>query len=98
MGGFYYNQNRQGMTDIVTVVVVWAYSIGVTIIIAVTYYLLNIVPSLANLGRAKRNIHDTQMENIIGHLSKLAIKHEKDEHGGNQYSLVGKSNDDADDD
>merc|ERR1711915_659824 len=42
MGGFYYNQNRQGMTDIVTVVVVWAYSIGVTIIIAVTYYLLNI--------------------------------------------------------
>lgn len=98
MGGFYLDQRRDGQTDVVTAVVIWAYSIGVTIIIAITYYLLNIIPGLSDLGRQKRNSHDTQMENIIGHLSKLAIRHEKDETGEGKWSLVAKTNDDEDDD
>ncbi|TVY84678.1 Plasma membrane ATPase [Lachnellula suecica] len=67
-------------TSIVTVVIVWGYSIGVTIVIAMVYYILNNMKWLDNLGRAKRNKSDTQMENIIGHLSKIAIQHERTEH------------------
>jgi len=86
-----------GHTDVVTVVVVWAYSIGVTIVIAMTYYCLNKIPSLANLGRKNRNVHDTQMENIIGHLSKMAIRHEKDEHGESRWVIQQKNTDEDDD-
>ncbi|KIN00198.1 hypothetical protein OIDMADRAFT_164423 [Oidiodendron maius Zn] len=70
-----------GDTSIVTVIVVWAYSIGVTIVIAIVYYLLNKWSWLDNLGRAKRSRADTQMENILMHLSKVAVQHEQDEHG-----------------
>jgi H+-transporting ATPase len=70
-----------GKTSIVTVAIVWGYSIGVTIIIAVTYYLLTSMSWLDNLGRAKRSKADTQMENIIMHLSKVAVQMEQDEHG-----------------
>ena len=99
MGGFYMKQRRDGQTSVPTVVVVWAFSIGVTIIIAVTYYILNAIPGLSDLGRAKRNVHDTQMENIIGHLSKLAIKHERDATDGeSRFALVAKSTENEDDD
>jgi len=36
---------------------------------------------LANLGRAKRSKADTQIENLLSHLSKVALQHEKDDHG-----------------
>jgi H+-transporting ATPase len=98
MGGFYMKQTKNGHTDVVTVVVIWAYSIGVIIILAITYFLLNRIPALADLGRKNRSIHDTQMENIIGHLSKLALKHEKDEHGEGRWTLVGKSSEEEEDD
>lgn len=74
-------QSANGRTSIVTVVVVWGFSIGVTIVIALVYYVLNKIPWLDNLGRQTRSITDTQVENIIGHLSKLALEHERDEHG-----------------
>jgi H+-transporting ATPase len=70
-----------GDTSIVTVIVIWAYSIGVIIVIAIVYYLLNKWSWLDNLGRAKRSRADTQMENILMHLSKVAVQHEQDEHG-----------------
>ena len=73
--------------DVVTVVVIWCYSIGVTIVLAIVYYLLNKVSWLGNLGRVKRSRSDTQMENIIGQLSKLAIEHEKDNNGGSWYQV-----------
>ena len=60
--------------------------------------MLNKIPSLANLGRANRNVHDTQMENIIGHLSKLALKHEKDADGSTRWALMTKAADDEDED
>lgn len=89
--------NLNGHTDIVTIVVVWLYSIGVIIIIAITYFALNKIPALDNLGRKNRSVHDTQMENIIGHLSKLAIKHEKDELGESRWVIGARTNPDDDD-
>ncbi|KAJ5396474.1 hypothetical protein N7509_004587 [Penicillium cosmopolitanum] len=73
--------------DIVTVVVIWAYSIGVTVIIAVVYYILTIIPALDNLGRKTRSKADTQIENMIAHLSKLAIEHEHSSDGKSRYTL-----------
>jgi H+-transporting ATPase len=78
-------------TSIVTVIVVWGYSIGVTIVIAIVYYLLNQISWLDNLGRAKRSHADQQMENILSHLSKVAIAHEQDEHGQNRWHLTAKA-------
>ncbi|KAK0866560.1 hypothetical protein LTS02_004700 [Friedmanniomyces endolithicus] len=98
LGGYYWKQTPHGWTDVVTVVVVWAYSIGVIIILAITYFCLNLVPGLADLGRKNRSLHDTQMENIIGHLSKLALRHEKDEHGESRFVLATKSTDEDDED
>jgi H+-transporting ATPase len=95
---WWFKQNGNGHTDVVTAVVIWAYSIGVIIVIAITYWCLNQIPSLNDLGRKNRSVHDTQMENIIGHLSKLALKHEKDEHGDSRWTLVTKSTDEDDED
>lgn len=93
-----FKQTFWGHTDVVTAVVLWAYSIGVIIIMAITYWILNKIPYLADLGRKNRAVHDTQMENIIGHLSKLAIKHETDEHGESRWTLAQKAAEEEDDD
>jgi len=87
-----------GDTDIVTVVVVWGFSIGVIIVVAIVYYLLNKMTWLDNLGRAKRNHSDTKMENIIGHLSKLALQHERDESGLDRWHIAPRAADAEDDD
>ncbi|KAJ5111005.1 hypothetical protein N7532_001540 [Penicillium argentinense] len=79
--------------DIVTVVVIWAYSIGVTVIIAVVYYILTIIPGLDNLGRKTRSKADTQIENMIAHLSKLAIEHEKSADGTSRFTLGARTDD-----
>lgn len=92
------NLSKNGRTSIVTVVIVWMYSIGVTIVIAIVYYLMNQMKWLDDLGRAKRSHSDTQMENIIGHLSKVAIQHERDEHGVDRWNLVPKASDAEEDD
>ncbi|KAI0853585.1 plasma-membrane proton-e [Daldinia vernicosa] len=81
-----------GWTDIVTVVVVWAYSIGVIIFIAIVYLALNSFSWINNLGRTDRNKKDTLIENIIGHINKLAIEHEPDpKTGRDKYFIVEKT-------
>ncbi|KAJ9217626.1 hypothetical protein DTO166G4_808 [Paecilomyces variotii] len=80
-----------GDVDIVTVVVIWAYSIGVTVIIAVVYYILTNIPALDNLGRKDRSRADTHLENIIGRLSKLAVEHETDKNGVSRYTLAARA-------
>jgi H+-transporting ATPase len=92
------NLSTNGRTSIVTVVVVWCYSIAVTVVIAIVYYLLNQMSWLDNLGRAKRNRADTQMENIISHLSKVALQHERDEHGTDRWHLAPKATEAEEDD
>jgi H+-transporting ATPase len=79
------NLSENGSTDIVTIVVIWGFSIAVTIVIGIVYYIMTGMKSLNDLGRTKRSASDTLMENILGHLSKVAIEHEKDEHGTRFY-------------
>lgn len=80
-----------GRTDIVTVVVVWCYSIAVVIVIAIVYYIMTGMKSLDNLGRKKRSKTDTLMENIMTHLSKVAIEHERDASGQDRFYLATKT-------
>ncbi|KAH7392850.1 plasma membrane ATPase 1 [Pyrenochaeta sp. MPI-SDFR-AT-0127] len=77
-----------GWVDIVTVVVIWAYSIGVTIIIAIVYYLLNRITWLDQLGRKDRNRKNPAIENMIAALSKLSLEHGTDKHGTTRYVLA----------
>jgi len=92
-------QTLDGHTSIVTVVVIWCYSIGVTIVIALVYYILSSLPWLDNLGRQSRSRQDTQMENILGHLSKLALEHELDETTGrNRFVIASKTSPEEEDD
>ncbi|EXJ88343.1 H+-transporting ATPase [Capronia coronata CBS 617.96] len=74
-------------TSIVTVVVIWCYSIGVTIVVAIVYYLLTSMQWIDNLGRATRSHADTTMENILGHLGRVALEHETDVHGKSKWVL-----------
>ncbi|GAB7340059.1 hypothetical protein MBLNU457_6555t1 [Dothideomycetes sp. NU457] len=95
----YFNQRRDGWTDVVTVVVIWCYAIGVTIVIAIVYYLLNQITWLDNLGRKNRSHHDSKMENIIGALSKVALVHETDQKTGeNRFVLAQKAADEDEED
>lgn len=87
-----FQETPDGWTSIVTVVVIWAYSIGITIIIAVVYFLLCQVPWLDNLGRKTRSRADAKLENLIGHLSRLAIEHERDENGVGRFTITPKTN------
>lgn len=68
------------------------YSIFVTIVIAIVYYLMNKVAWLDNLGRAKRSRADTQMENIIGHMSKLAFEQDTAADGKPRWHLAARAN------
>jgi H+-transporting ATPase len=74
-------------TSIVTVVVIWGYSIGTIIVVAMVYYILVSMKSIDNLGRHTRSHADTQMENILSHLSRVAIEHETDVHGKSKWVL-----------
>ncbi|KAI8632879.1 hypothetical protein F5Y19DRAFT_491496 [Xylariaceae sp. FL1651] len=87
-----YKNSGNGWTDIVTVVVIWAYSIGVIIFIAIVYVALNSFQWVNDLGRQNRNKKDTHIENIIGHISKLALEHEADpKTGRDRYTVVEKA-------
>ena len=48
---------------------------------------MNRISWLDNLGRKSRSRSDTQMENILGHLSKVAIEHERDDKGNTRWHL-----------
>ncbi|KAM0556951.1 hypothetical protein ACHAPJ_005629 [Fusarium lateritium] len=94
----HFNQSSNGWVDIVTVVIIWLYSFGVTVVIAIVYFILNKVTWLDNLGRKNRSAKDTMVENVLGHLQKLAIEHERDEKTGkSKFLLVEKANDEEDD-
>lgn len=85
-----YNETADGWTSVVTVIVVWMYSIFVTIVIAVFAFLLNRAPALVNIGRTNRNNKDAHLENLISRLSRLALEHEVSEKG-DRYVIGHKS-------
>ncbi|CAG8015772.1 unnamed protein product [Penicillium olsonii] len=72
-------ETTNGWTDIVTVVRIWGYSLGVEIVIACVYFILNKIKWLDNLGRVQRDKGEIKMENFLAHLSRLTIEYE--EHG-----------------
>ncbi|KAI1635855.1 E1-E2 ATPase-domain-containing protein [Biscogniauxia mediterranea] len=87
-----FNNSSNGWTDIVTVVVVWLYSFGVIIFVAIVYLALNSFQWVNDLGRQNRNRKDNEIENIIGHINKLAIEHEPDpKTGRDKYFIVEKT-------
>jgi H+-transporting ATPase len=73
------NESNDGWVDIVTVVRVWGYSIGVEIVIALVYFVLNKFKRLDNLGRSKRSKGDIQIETLLGHMSRLTVEYEPPE-------------------
>lgn len=83
--------SRNGDVGVPTMIVIWAYSIGVIIIIAMVYSILTDIPALDNLGRHTRSKADTQIENLLGHLSKVAIEHERDENGKETFYLTSRA-------
>ncbi|KAF2002460.1 plasma membrane H+-ATPase Pma1 [Amniculicola lignicola CBS 123094] len=93
----HWGQRQDGWVDIVTVVVIWAYSIGVTVVIAIVYYLLNKITWLDDLGRKDRQHKDPVIENTIAALSKLAIEHAHGKDGVERYTLATKAAEESDD-
>ncbi|KAL0952427.1 hypothetical protein HGRIS_006700 [Hohenbuehelia grisea] len=72
---------RSGRTSIVTVVRVWGLSFGVTVIVAIAYFLLNKLTFLDNLGRLKRHSKNEKLENFLTELQRLTIHHERSAEG-----------------
>lgn len=70
-------ESANGWTDIVTVVRIWGYSLGVEIVIALVYFILNKIKWLDDLGRAKRSKGEIKMESLLGHLSRLTVEYEE---------------------
>jgi H+-transporting ATPase len=70
-------ETKNGWTDIVTVVRIWGYSLGVEIVIALVYFLLNKISWLDDLGRVKRSKGDIKIENVLGHLARLTVEYEE---------------------
>ncbi|KAK0541020.1 hypothetical protein OC835_000340 [Tilletia horrida] len=76
-----------GWTDIVTVVRVWAFSIGVTVVIALVYFVLNRIPALDRIGRRQRSVRNEIVEDFMMSLQRLTIVHEKGQDNNDVYSF-----------
>ncbi|PWN54459.1 putative PMA1-H+-transporting P-type ATPase [Violaceomyces palustris] len=76
-----------GWTDIVTVVRCWAISFGITIFIALVYYILSRWEWLANVGKRQRSVKNEMLEDFFTNLQRLTIVHEKGEDGGDIYAF-----------
>lgn len=85
-----------GWIDIVTVVKVWGYSFGVTVIILLVYLVLSRIKWLDNIGRSSRSNKNEKLENFLTDLQRLTIVHETDKDGLSQYRF--SSNKDKEED
>ncbi|RAL03477.1 plasma membrane H(+)ATPase [Aspergillus ibericus CBS 121593] len=72
-------ETSNGWTDIVTVVRLWGYCIGVEIVIALVYYVLNKIAWLDNLGRGRQDKGDKAIGRVLGHLANLSLEFERKE-------------------
>jgi len=77
--------HHEHWTDIVTVVRVWLYSLGVTIVIAMVYFILQKIPYLDNLGRRDRSRVSRQSEDFLLSLQRVTIVHERGIDGGHDH-------------
>ncbi|KAF8271836.1 E1-E2 ATPase-domain-containing protein [Lactarius quietus] len=67
---------HNGHTDIVTVITVWAFSFGVTVILALVYTLLNKISALDKLGKMTRGKKNEKREDFLTNLRRLTLVHE----------------------
>jgi H+-transporting ATPase len=74
-------ETANGWTNIVDVVRLWAYCIGVEIVIALVYFALNKWKWLGDLGRTKRSKGDVAIGNVLSHLATLSLEFERDQEG-----------------
>lgn len=68
---------HNGHTDIVTVVRVWIYSFGVTVILALVYFVLNQITWFDRLGKSKRGVKNSRQEDFLTNLRRLTLVHER---------------------
>jgi hypothetical protein len=80
-----------GWLDVVTVVRIYCYSIGVTVVLALVYYILNHLPFLDNLGRSRRGQKNKVIEDFITELQRLTIVHEEGGQSSHVYRCVAVS-------
>lgn len=82
-------ETNNGWTDIVTVVRIWGFSLGVTIVIALLYFALNKIRWLDDLGRKKRSRGEIQVENILSHLAQVTVQYvQESEAGSGRFFLA----------
>lgn len=81
-------ETHNGWTDIVTVVRVWGYSVGVIIVIALIYYALNKIHWLDELGRKKRSRGDIQVGTVLSHLAQMSVQYEKESEGRGGHFFI----------
>ncbi|GAA5871595.1 hypothetical protein JCM8547_007093 [Rhodosporidiobolus lusitaniae] len=87
-----------GWVDIVSLCRIYAFSVGVTIVLAFVYWLLMSIKWLDNLGRKNRSQKNTMLENFLQEVQRLSIVHEKhpeDPTGTATYKIVHGASDDA---
>ncbi|WVW85256.1 plasma-membrane proton-efflux P-type ATPase [Kwoniella bestiolae CBS 10118] len=70
-----------GWVDIVTIIKIWGYSFGVTVIILLVYLILNKITWLDHIGRVSRSKRNEKLENFLTDLQRLTIVHESDHNG-----------------
>ncbi|BGP14084.1 hypothetical protein JCM10213_002379 [Rhodosporidiobolus nylandii] len=66
-----------GWEHIVSLCRIYAFSVGVTVVMAFVYWMLNKISWLNNLGRKKRSTKNAVMEDFMTQLQRLTIVHEK---------------------
>ncbi|KAJ6458189.1 hypothetical protein C8R45DRAFT_1110101 [Mycena sanguinolenta] len=75
---------HQGHVDIVTVVRIWCFSFGITVVVALAYYVMNKWSWLGRLGRLKKN---EKLENFLAELQRLTIHHQSGLEGDDYYRI-----------
>lgn len=71
-----HQDTHSGWVSIVTVVRIWLLSFGITIVVALIYFVLNKITWLDNLGRISRSKKNTKYENFLTDLQRLTLVHE----------------------
>ncbi|KAJ7213309.1 plasma-membrane proton-e [Mycena haematopus] len=82
-------ESHHGHVDIVTVVRIWCFSFGITVVVALAYFVLNKWNWLSHLGRMPRSKKNEKLENFITELQRLTIHHERGQAGDDYYRLGG---------
>ncbi|GBE83569.1 hypothetical protein BKA93DRAFT_127854 [Sparassis latifolia] len=80
-----------GWTDIVTVIKIWLFAFGVTVVVGFVYIILNKFRWLDNIGRRVRSKKDAKFENFITEMQRLTLVHERDSRGESIYRISGSS-------